>query len=744
MTKKSREQLQQLRNQAEAKISSFEVSQEETDDIKSVLHELHVHQIELEMQNEQLRQVQSELETSRDRYVDLYEFAPVGYLSINSYELIESVNLKATTMLGIERKKLLKAPFNHFVTEQDRDYWYRQFIHIKSLAPKEEFSLDLRLKGRNGKLMYANLSCLRMDETVSDSSIRITLIDITERKQIEKDMRIAATAFQTQEGIMITDANRKIIRVNKAFTEMTGYSPEEAIGQSSKLLRSDKQDQAFYNKMWDSINDSGAWEGEIWNCRKNGQAYPEHLSIATVKDESGKVINYVGTMTDITHNKAASDEIKSLAFFDPLTELPNRRLLLERLPQAIALSERSGHHGALLFLDIDNFKTLNDTLGHDLGDMLLQQVAQRLTDSLRENDTAARMGGDEFVVLLEDLHQDAIKAATQAKATGYQILTELNSLYILDNHTYNSSVSIGITVFGKNHNSSEELLKQADIAMYQAKADGRNSIRFFDPIMQEIINKRAILESDLLGAIARQEFELYFQAQVDDQGQVFGAEALIRWNHPKKGQIPPFEFIPAAEECGLILPIGEWVIESACAQLHKWQQQPQTQNLSISINVSAKQFNQPNFVDEIKCAVEKHAINGSLLNIELTESVLLNDIEETVITMNALQKIGIHFELDDFGTGYSSLQYLKKLPLHQLKIDQSFVYDITTNSSDRAIVSTIIAMAKTLNLEVIAEGVETEEHRQLLLKEGCKNYQGYLFSKPLPISEFEAFLNKSH
>jgi len=567
--------------------------------------------------------------------------------------------------------------------------------------------------------------------------------DVTERKQAEKDLRIAAAAFESQEGMFVTDANKVILRVNLAFTTITGYSAEDVIGKTPHILSSGKQGKEFYTAMWTSIHNTGAWEGEIWNRRKSGDIYPEQLTITAVKDSEDLTTNYVATVTDITKSKAAVNEIKNLAFYDPLTKLPNRRLVLERLSHALSASARTGQYGALLFLDLDNFKTLNDTLGHNFGDLLLQQTAERLSNCLRESDTASRIGGDEFVVLLEALGNQDVDAATQAEATGHKILAALNSPYQLSAHTYNSSSSIGITLFDKRHIKPEELLKQADIAMYQAKHEGRNSLCFFEPKMQEVIHARADLEKSLRLAIEQHQFELHYQIQVDQTGQALGAEALIRWHHPTHGIVSPFEFIPAAEEMGLIIPIGQWVLETACAQLQAWQQDALTKKLTLSVNVSAKQFSQPDFVEQVKTTVEHYAIDPKLLNLELTESLLLNKVEDTIATMNALQAIGIHFELDDFGTGYSSLQYLKKLPLHQLKIDRSFVSDIATNVSDQAIIRTIIAMAESLMLEVIAEGVETEEQRQRLLNKGCIHYQGFLFSKPVPIDEFEALLRIS-
>jgi len=594
--------------------------------------------------------------------------------------------------------------------------------------------LEKRIEERTQEVVSANA-------TLMETNHRL-LQEIAERERFEAELRVAATAFDSQEGMAVTDANRVILRVNHAFTRVTGYSSEEAVGKNPRLLSSGRHDASFYAAMWQSINGTGGWSGEIWNRRKNGEIYPEFLSITAVKNPNGMVSNYVATFNDITMSKAAADEIQHLAFYDPLTRLPNRRLLLNRLQQALASSARNGRKGALLFIDLDHFKNLNDTLGHDIGDLLLQQVAQRLESCVREGDTVARLGGDEFVVMLEDMSEQVLEAAAHAESVGAKILTTLNQPYQLAAQEHHSTPSIGATLFGNHVRGIEELMKQADIAMYQAKKAGRNTLRFFDPQMQDAINIRAVLESELCKALESRQFQLYYQIQVDRSHRPLGAEALIRWNHPERGLVSPAQFIPVAEEIKLILPIGQWVLETACAQIKAWQTDALTRDLVLAVNVSAQQFLQADFVAQVHAAVQHHAINPGLLKLELTESLLLENIEDTIATMNVLNEIGVLLALDDFGTGYSSLQYLKRLPLDQLKIDQSFVRDIATDSNDKAIVRTIIVMAQSLNVEVIAEGVETEEQRQFLQKAGCSQYQGYLFGKPVPIEQFEALLKK--
>ncbi len=442
---------------------------------------------------------------------------------------------------------------------------------------------------------------------------------------------------------------------------------------------------------------------------------------------------------DMTARKLAEDEIRHLAFEDPLTHLPNRRLLLDRLQQALASSARSSRRGALLLIDLDNFKTLNDTLGHDKGDLLLQQVGQRLAGCSREGDTVARLGGDEFVVLLEDLSETAEEAATQTEAAGEKILAALRLPYLLAGYDNRSTPSIGVTLFSGHQNSIEDLLKQADLAMYQAKTAGRNTLRFFDPQMQAIVAERAALEVDLREALRQRQFIVYYQPQVDDNGGLTGAEALVRWQHPRRGLVPPLEFIPLAEETGLILPLGHWVLETACRQLALWAPQPAMTELSLAVNISARQLQQPDFVAQVLDTLTSTGARAQRLKLELTESLLVHDVEGVVAKMSALKEHGVGFSLDDFGTGYSSLSALKRLPLEQLKIDQSFIRDILVDANDAAIARMVIALAESMGLEVLAEGVETVAQKDFLASQGCYAYQGYLFSRPQPVVEFERF-----
>ena len=485
----------------------------------------------------------------------------------------------------------------------------------------------------------------------------------------------------------------------------------------------------------------------LWELSHARDVAPELPKIERMHNGSGSEFRDMAAAvldfrSALIGRKQAEHQAYQLAFYDPLTQLPNRRLLIERLAQAFTLSERTHYHGAILLLDLDNFKTINETKGHEIGDQLLMEVARRIAGCVRAGDTVVRLGGDEFVVLLETLSAKADSTAAQVEMVAENIRTALIQPCVLNDSIYHTTPSIGVAIFKGAQYSVEELLKSADIAMYQAKDAGRNTIRFYDPEMQSAIQARADLESELRRALEDREFQLYYQVQVDGQGRPLGVEALLRWQHPKRGMVSPGEFIPLAEETGLIVPIGLWVLERACEQLSSWQQNGPMRDLVLAVNVSARQFRQSDFVTRVARALQESGAKPSHLKLELTESVVLENIEETIAKMRELKLLGVSFSMDDFGTGYSSLQYLKQLPLDQIKIDQSFVRDITSDTNDAAIVQTIIAMSVALGLNVIAEGVETEAQREFLDKHGCHAFQGYLFSMPLPLEQFEALVHQ--
>lgn len=589
---------------------------------------------------------------------------------------------------------------------------------------------------------WYELSIARKDDTpVNDPRFIMIARDITERVLADHELRIAATAFESQDAMFVTDENQAILRVNNAFTTITGYSLEDVIGQTPGLIQSQRQDTTLYEAVWERLKQDHFWQGEIWNRRKNGEDYPERLSVTSVRDGTGRVTNYIGLFSDISNIKQAEDRIHSLAFYDTLTGLPNRQLLQERLKQLLSPDRGKNFQGAILFINLDDLKSLNDTRGHDSGDLLLIEIAKRIKTCVYPADIVARMGGDEFVVVLDHLDVKLEEAAKQAEEVAQRIRHVINRPVDLSGYEYHCTACIGISLFRDHEVTQEELLKHADSALYQAKHAGRDKIHFFDIGMQAALEHRVQLLSMLHNAIPDQ-LVLYYQLQADKQGKIFGAEVLIRWMHPEKGIISPLDFIPLAEESGLILPIGRWVLEAACTQIKSWELIPQTRDLQLSVNVSAMQFHQPDFVDQVQEVLALTGANPTRLKLELTESMLLENIEDIIGKMNALKEQGVSFSLDDFGTGYSSLSFLKRLPLDQLKIDKSFVQHLLTDANDAAIVRAVITLGQSLGLGVIAEGVETEEQCNFLAVHGCHFYQGYWFGKPVPLTDFEDLLKK--
>ena len=519
---------------------------------------------------------------------------------------------------------------------------------------------------------------------------------------------------------------------NLAASAMFGYTANEAIGSNVSLLmpqpHKGQHDSylAFYRRTGEAriIGKPRELEGQ----RKDGSVFPMTLSVTKVA-LNGRV-SFVGVVSDMTQRRRDEEEIRRLAFYDPLTQLPNRRLLMDHLRHAMLTSIRTGQRGAVMFLNLDHFKSINDNLGHDMGDLLLQQVSRRLQSSVREGDIVARVGGDEFVLVLESIGSKEHEAAARAESIANQVITSLGQPYSLQGKAYHCTPSIGIVMFLQDAGNLEGLLKQADAGMYQAKASGRNKACFFDPAMQAAAMVRSAMEEALHQGLARKEFLLHYQIQVGAQNGITGVEALVRWNHPERGMVPPGKFISLAEETGVILPLGQWVMEAACAQLALWAKSTVTASWSMAVNVSALQFSQANFVEQVTLALNKSGANPELLKLELTESMLVGNVEEIVAKMNALRLLGVRFSLDDFGTGYSSLSYLKRLPLAQLKIDQSFVRDLLTDPNDAVIASTIVSLGHSLGLKVIAEGVETQGQFDFLSGMGCDAFQGYFFGRP--------------
>ncbi|MGA2086573.1 MAG: EAL domain-containing protein, partial [Terracidiphilus sp.] len=691
---------------------------------------------------------QEALRASEERYRTVFQTS-LDAISINrvSDEKYIDCNQAFLDNLGFEREEVLGR------TSQELNIWAdeRDLQKLVEIL-RQNYScrgLEARFRKKNGVVGWGEISAEVIELDGVYCIISITR-DTSDAKAAEERLASAQealraseeryrTVFQTSPDLV--DINRlddgTFIDANDAYLDILGFEREEVIGRTSWELNiwADPRDRQSFVELLRQNSNCRNLEANL--RRKNGEIFSALISAAVIELDGVPCI--VSITRDMSAAKEAENTIRNLAFYDPLTGLPNRRLLLDRLRQALAASARWGRTQALLLIDLDNLKTLNETLGHQTGDHVLREFARRLAACVRETDTVARLGGDEFVVMLEDLSEVPEEAAAQAQAVSEKILASVDQPYLFDDRECLSSASIGIAVFGDRQNSTDDILQQTDIALHQAKAAGRNTMRFFSPALQAAVNARATLEEDLRKAIKTNQFLLYYQPQVE-QGRLTGAEALIRWKHPLRGIVPPDEFIPLAEETGLILPLGEWVLQNACTQIAAWAGQEQTADFTVAVNISARQLRQPEFVGQVLAALDRTGANPQRLRLELTESMLVENIEEIIAKMTQLKSHGLRFSLDDFGTGYSSLAYLKRLPLDRLKVDRAFVRDILVDASSGAIAQTILSLGRAMGLSVIAEGVETEEQLTFLAGLGCHSFQGYLFSRPLPVKEFHAFL----
>jgi len=568
------------------------------------------------------------------------------------------------------------------------------------------------------------------------------LEDVTEIKQVEERLMLSDKVFSyTNQSILITDAKQRIVQVNQAFTKLTGYQFDEVIGKSPGILESGRHNEQFFDDMEAELVKSGHWEGEIWDKRKDGTIYPKWLSITTVldPDDDKKVTHYIAIFTDITERKKSEEKVRHIAFHDSLTQLPNRTLFYDRLERAIKDAHREKTKVALMFIDLDRFKIVNDTLGHHIGDVLLQEIAERLKDNVRNSDTVARLGGDEFVVILPD-----IARARDVSKVAIKLLENINQPIVIEENELYTTPSIGISLYPTDGLTVEALMQSADTAMYHVKEAGKNNFQYFTQAMTKAAQARAGLETDLRVALEKGEFELYYQPKVKvDPLRVVGCEALIRWNHPEHGFIPPDVFIPITEEIGFILPLGEWILNEAAQQIASWRQQGLLE-VAMAINLSPAQFKDEKLVKKIQDCMKLSTLDADMLEFEITESILMDNIQATSEGLLSLKKLGVSLAIDDFGTGYSSLSYLKSFDIDTLKIDKSFVDDIHIDSDNAEIVSAVMSLSHNLGLTVVSEGVETQEQLDILADLGCDVFQGYLFSKPLPANEFFEYVTKQN
>jgi diguanylate cyclase (GGDEF)-like protein/PAS domain S-box-containing protein len=685
-------------------------------------------------------EIEASLEESREKYRGLSE-AAFEAIFFSEEGICIDQNRRAEEMFGYTSAEAIGRPGTDWIVPEDR------LRVMQKMRNRDENPYEVTALRKDGSTFLAQLHGKTMH--YKGRTVRVTsLSDITERKRAEAALReseqlLAAIIEQSPVSMAIVGMDGRIERINRRVIQTLGYSLEDIPDLDCWWSRA-YPDLAYRAEMITQ------WSELLEQARVGNQEVEGRECRVTCKDGSIKIMFIYGMLVadkvfvildDFTERKAAEAQIRYLAFYDPLTRLPNRRLMLDRLAHALATSERSRRSGALIFIDLDNFKALNDTRGHAIGDQLLVEISIRLQGSVRQGDTVARLGGDEFLVMLEDLDNGGF-AAAQAEAVAVKILAALGQPYLLEVAVegglrsvvaHHCTSSMGISLYCGHQERADELIKRADLAMYQAKAAGRNTLRFFDPAMQAAVMARAALEADLRLGLQEKQFVVHYQAQVDGTACLTGAEALVRWQHPQRGLVAPLDFIPLAESTGLILPLGRWVLETACAQLVAWASNPATAQLTLAVNVSARQFHHPDFVEQVLAILAGSGANPQKLKLELTETLLLDDLDDTIGKMHVLKEQGVGFALDDFGTGYSSMAYLKRLPLDQLKIDRSFVRDVLTDPSDAAIARTIVALGQSLGLMVIAEGVESEEQRDFLASIGCYAYQGYLFGRPVAV-----------
>lgn len=684
------------------------------------------------------------LRQSEVRYRKFIEDLPLGIV-VTQLGSIKFTNMALQTMIGYSTEELHGQPFLPFVVESDR----ANLVDLHQRRMRGEAvpsTYECRFATKSGEVRHWHLDTRTTDW---DGMAAIALVtDVTEAKRMQEHARRLQEYLQMQIdrmpiGLIVWDEEFRVKDWNPAATQIFGFTAQEALGKYPYDLIVPASAKPAVDETWNRLlkGDLTAYSVNE-NISKDGRTIVCEWTNTPLWDGDGKTTGALSMVQDVTARKTAEERIHELAFFDPLTGLPNRTLLHDRLTQVLTVSHRSGNYGALLLIDLDNFKTLNDTRGHDAGDLLLKQAASRLKTCVRECDTVARLGGDEFVAVFAELGTQEQGVIRHTEEIASKLLHVLNQSYLIDGLPQISSASIGVTLFKGHESSADDLLKQADLAMYRAKAGGRNAVRFFDPPMEAVVRERAALEEDLRLALGQQQFLLHYQAQVTGERRVTGAEVLLRWQHPQRGMVQPADFIPVAEETGLIVPLGHWVLKTACKQLASWASHAQMSHLKVSVNVSINQFRHAHFVDEVLGVLKSTGANPHQLKLEITESLLAENVPEVIEKMSALQAAGVSFSLDDFGTGYSSLSYLKRLPLSEVKIDRSFVRDVLTDPNDAAIAKTIVALAQSLGLGVIAEGVETSMQRDFLADSGCYAYQGYFFSKPLPLEEFEQFVQK--
>ncbi|MEW5755388.1 MAG: EAL domain-containing protein [Pseudomonadota bacterium] len=683
--------------------------------------------------------IKRELHRSREALAEVLDTVPCGVEEIDTDGIIRYSNRAHHEILGYDYGELPGKHIADFApSEEKREELRRDLAHLVQAQPEPTPYVLLNLR-KDGRLILMQVDWnYKRDERGNLIGFTSILTDITAKRFAEDQLKQAAAVFEnTVEGVMITDDQARIVAVNQAFTEITGYQEEEVLGKNPRLLRSDHHDAAFFDAMWDTLRREGAWRGEIWNRRKNGEVFPVWQAISAIKDDKDQVINYVSVFSDISSLKQAQQRLNYLAQHDPLTGLPNRLLFEDRLSQAIQRAAREQLLAAVMFIDLDRFKNINDSLGHAVGDALLKETAQRLRETIRKEDTVARLGGDEFVIIAEAFHE-----AADAAQLARKLIEAFAQPFLIKEHELHMTLSIGISLYPRDGDDIASLLKHADIALYRVKQSGRNNFQFYTEEMTYAVLDRIRMESELRRAFDQGELCVYYQPQIDMAEQrLVSVEALLRWRRPNGELIPPERFIPLAEDTGQIIAIGAWVLEQACRQFMAWRAEG-FMLMGIAVNVSGLQFQRPDFCETVRRTVEQTGIPPGCLELEITENCIMQPEQQAQATLAELERLGVKVSIDDFGTGYSSLTYLKRLAVDKLKIDRSFVTDIPHDPDSIAIVRAVIALGQVMKLDVIAEGVETWDQHAMLLSQGCQLAQGYYFSQPLPPDELRPLLEE--
>lgn len=695
---------------------------------------------EIQRKHQQLENAAQELRVERALLRAIIESSPDAMMLKSPEGVYLDCNAGALELLNLTREQLLGKTDADLLSDLDVVRFIRgndqEVLHGgKPLRYETTFTTQ-----DGGTRDIEMVKVLVHDAQGAPAGILTIGRDITERRRAERELKIASVAFESHDGMMIADANGVIERVNSAFTRISGYCAEDAIGKTPRLLQSGLHEPSFYQSLWAALKRDGHWHGEVVNRHREGHLYTVRLSITEVTDAAGRTLRYIGNLQDITAERDARALAERLRFYDPLTNLPNRSLIEDRMGKAPDQGSEPQTCDAVMMIDLDLFQKVNDSLGHVIGDQLLIEMARRISEGAREGDTIGRFSGDSFVLVTKNLGSDPQEAAQRAQALAEAVRRAVETPLVLDGHRLVCTASVGITLSSGERSGAGTLLRQAELAMYRCKKEGRNTVRFFEEAMQIEIDRRRDLENELREAIERGQLVLYYQLQVDAQGRPLGAEALVRWAHPRRGLVSPADFIPLAEETGLIEPIGQWALSTACHQLARWAGRPETSGLTVAVNISPRQFKSPTFVDDVMAKIRRAGIPADKLKLEVTESTAIDEFEVSMSKLQALRTCGFMISLDDFGTGNSSLNYLTKLPLTQLKIDKSFVDELPASHRDAMVAQTIIAMGRGLGLDVIAEGVETEAQHRFLVEQGCQAFQGYFFGRPQTVEAFEARL----